>query len=146
MNRSSRCSHGRHDKCNGLIEQDDGSAYVCECNCRHPGLRPTQEPELPPASVPSPDCPPPHPQGFDHYRFRASADDQPGIDPYQPWVRDFCIECKLPTWTHDAVRAAKHEILCEDCSYMLLSALAETRAKRQNLSVPRYHDPFTRQT
>lgn len=154
--KSSHCRTRWHDRCSGVIEHDDGSADVCECDCGHVGLNGglLASQEIPESVVHSDsegnihageyqNAPPPHPEAFDHDLFRV-AEEQPGVDPYQPWVLDFCLECHMPTWTHDHMRAERHEILCETCSYMLISELSETRAKRQNTPTVKYHDPFAR--
>lgn len=154
--KSSQCRTRWHDRCTGVIEHDDGSADVCECDCGHTGLNKVNEggigASIENADVPQvrfgapesePYSPPPHPEAFDHNVYRV-AEEQPGVDSYQPWVLDFCLECHMPTWTHDHMRAEKHEILCETCSYMLISELSETKAKRQNTPTVKYHDPFAR--
>ena len=142
--KSAHCRTRWHDRCAGIIEHDDGSANVCECDCGHAGVVQaifTLEKEN--RVSPQQNCPPPHPEPFDHNLYRV-AEDPPGTDMYQPWIAAFCIHCLMPLWTHSALMAEKNECLCEECSWLLISEISETRAKRQNVPVQRYHDPFVK--
>lgn len=86
-------------------------------------------------SSPAVSSPPPHPLPFDHGKYRV-AEEQIGTDLTKAWVLDYCIECKEPTWTHNAVFAGKHESLCETCAYLLVSDYAEQRVKAENRRPP----------
>ena len=85
--------------------------------------------------------PPPHPASYDHGRFRV-AEEPPGTDLYQAWELDYCLECRLPVFTHNAKVAAKHESLCESCAYLLLTELTETRVAKENRIQRGNYDPF----
>ena len=84
--------------------------------------------------------PPPHPQPYDHGKFRI-AEEPPGTDMYAPWVQDVCIECRGMLWTHNAKVAEKHESVCETCAYLMFSDLADLRVKNESRAKP-FNNPF----
>lgn len=88
-----------------------------------------------------PKPPPPHPEPYDHGVFRI-AEEPLGTDLTQPWVLDYCLECREAVWTHSAVMAAKHESLCESCAYQLLSELTDRRVKMETRQAMKLHNPF----
>ena len=93
---------------------------------------------------PSPrgDCPPDYPLPFDHGKYRV-AEEPIGTDMRAPWVLGYCLECKSPTWTHNARMVEKNEVLCETDAFMLLTELAEKRVQQENRPAQRRPiDPF----
>lgn len=131
--KSKQCAHfGWHRKCLREIECDDGTAFICECACHQlseltldmidDAVKKAQQPEF--------NCPPPYPLPFDHGKYRV-AEEPLGTDPMWPWVLDYCLECKEPTWTHNARVAGRHESLCETCAYLMLAQHHEERVKAE---------------
>lgn len=85
--------------------------------------------------------PPPHPLPFDHGKWRV-AEEPLGTDRTGPWHLGYCVECRLPTWTHSAKSVERDEVLCETCHYMLVTEMAEQRVQKENRTPPKF-DPFS---
>ena len=87
-----------------------------------------------------PQPPPPHPLPYDHGKWRV-CEEAIGTDLNQPWQLSYCLECRLPTFTHNARSVERHEVVCESCYYQLMNELADNRVAKENRTrTP--HDPF----
>lgn len=80
-------------------------------------------------------APPQHPLPFDHGKYRV-ADEQPGTDRTQPWVLDYCIYCKEPTWTHNVAAAGRYITTCEACATLMVLEYHEKRVEAENRRPP----------
>lgn len=132
--KSAQCRTRWHDRCGREIENVDGSAYICECDC-HAALI-TQisnviiHEDMALDVVPQWMGPPPHPLPFDHGKYRI-AEEPPGTDLTLPWQETFCVECRERTWTHNQRSVERQEAICESCYYMMVSDHYDELAKRQ---------------
>jgi len=127
-----------HHKRSEVVQQKDGASKVI------PQPLSAADAGATPALGPSPrgDCPPDYPLPFDHGKYRV-AEEPVGTDMRAPWVLGYCLECKGPTWGHNAQMVKKNEVLCESCGYNLLSELTDKRVQQQNRPVQRRpYDPF----
>ena len=122
--KSGYCKHYDHSRC-----------VTSECDCRCHAVR-EDVPEVA-VILPITGSPPPHPEPFDHTKFRV-AEELPGTDRTVPWRLDYCRECKYPVWTHSA--ADDH--MCEECYFSLLQKLTDDRVQQENRAARSSRDPF----
>ena len=142
--KSNYCAKYVHNVC----QQRFHLHSYCDCQC-HADVAQTEEHltnQEVVGSIPavSYQGPPPHPAPVDRGKWRI-ADEPPGTDLTQPWVLGTCEECKDPTWAHSAKAVANRELLCETCSYNLVSELADLRVAAESRRAPRIIDPFSNQ-
>lgn len=103
---------------------------------------PLSESSIPPVFVnESPNVPPPHPASVDRGRFRI-AEEPPGTDLHASWVSDRCLECREAVWTHNHAVAEKHETICEDCYYRMVSDYWERQTQQRRQMTVRVINPF----
>ena len=88
-----------------------------------------------------PNVPPPHPSSVDRGRFRI-AEEPPGTDLHQPWALDRCLECREKVYTHNHAVAEKHETICEDCYYRMVSDYWERQTQQRRQMTVRVINPF----
>lgn len=86
--------------------------------------------------------PPPYPGVVNRGKFRI-AEEPGGTDLTAPWVLDWCVMCREPTWTHNHVVAAKNETLCEDCAWRMVDEFADMRVAAENRRRTMTYDPFS---
>ena len=120
-----RWKRGHHFRKSEVVQQQDGLPE----SIPHPPL--AADAGATPALGPSPDCPPDYPLPYDHGKYRV-AEEPVGTNLHTPWVLGYCLECKSPTWGHNARMVEKNEVLCETDAYMLLTELTDKRVQQQN--------------
>lgn len=86
-------------------------------------------------------APPPHPASVDRGRYRI-AEEPPGTDLHAPWVLDRCLECREKVYTHNRAVAEKHETICEDCYYRMVSDYWERQTQHRRQMMVQVINPF----
>ena len=141
------CQRYMHKFHRAVVELDDGSAEVCDCErCRagvaqseEPSARNGQDAGANPAA--GSDAPPPHPAPVDRGKYRI-AEEPPGTDLTQPWLPTRCLECRDAIWARNERTVTKGEAICESCFYMMVSEHYDKLAEVRQQWRMTWRDPF----